>query len=242
MRRVCLVFSLIISTCSLAKPFNVVTGIDRPPYSIQNARVGFEIELLNAVLEKLVEDHEFVIAPYGRSIKILDVKNIDAMTTASISIYHDSGKLSLPYIQYQNVAVTLKSADLKLESINDLGRFSIATFLNAKTILGDTFNQAVSKSSQYTELSDQSLQLHMLRKNKVQVLVMDINIFNYFNKFHELEVDIHRVFPLTAYGLLVKENAFKNRFDHALQQYLNSDAYLTLANKWSIDPNLLIKQ
>lgn len=167
MRRACLVFSLVISTCSLAKPFNVVTGIDRPPYSIQNARLGFEIELLNAVLDKLIEDHEFVIAPYGRSIKILDVKNIDAMTTASISIYHDSGKLSLPYIQYQNVAVTLKSADLKLESINDLGRFSIATFLNAKTILGDTFNQAVSKSSQYTELSDQSLQLHMLRKNKV---------------------------------------------------------------------------
>ena len=71
---------------------------------------------------------------------------------------------------------------------------------------------------------------------------MDINIFNYFNKFHELEVDIHRVFPLTPYGLLVKENAFKTRFDHALQQYLHSDAYLTLANKWSIDPNLLIKQ
>ncbi|MFY8298077.1 substrate-binding periplasmic protein [Pseudoalteromonas sp. SS15] len=242
MRRVCLVFLLIISTCSLAKPFNVVTGIDRPPYSLQGAKTGFEIELLSAVLDKVVNKHEFVIAPYGRSIKILDVRNIDAMTTASVALYRESGKLSMPYIQYQNVAVTLKSTDLKLGSINDLERFSIATFLNAKTILGDTFNQAVSKSSQYTELSDQSLQLHMLRKNKVQVLVMDINIFNYFNKFHELEVDIHRIFPLTAYGLLIKENAFKTRFDHALQQYLNSDAYLSLANKWSIDPNLLIKQ
>lgn len=242
MKHLWLVFILLVSTCLLAKPFNVVTGIDRPPYSIQNARVGFEIELLNAVLEKVVDHHEFVIAPYGRSIKILDVKNIDAMTTAGISVYHDSGKLSLPYIQYQNVAVTLKNANLKFESINDLEHFSVAAFLNAKTILGDTFNQAVLKSSQYTELSDQSQQLHMLRKNKVQVLVMDINIFNYFNKFHELEVDIHRIFPLTAYGLLIKENAFKIRFDYALQQYLNSDAYLSLANKWSIDPNLLIRQ
>lgn len=241
MKRACLVFLLIISTCSLAKPFNVVTGIDRPPYSLQRAKTGFEIELLSAVLEKIVSEHEFVIAPYGRSIKILDVRNIDAMTTASVSLYQASGKLSMPYIQYQNVAVTLKSADLKLNSINDLERFSIATFLNAKTILGDAFNKAVSKSSQYTELSDQSLQLHMLRKNKVQVLVMDINIFNYFNNFHELEVDIHRIFPLTAYGLLVKEDTFKIRFDYALQQYLNSDAYLSLANKWSIDPNLLIK-
>lgn len=167
MRRVCLVFLLIISSYLLAKPFNVVTGIDRPPYSLQRAKTGVEIELLNAVLDKVVNKHEFVFAPYVRSIKILDVRNIDAMTTASVALYKASGKLSMPYIQYQNVALTLKSANLKLESINDLERFSIATFLNAKTILGDTFNQAVSKSSQYTELSDQSLQLHMLRKNKV---------------------------------------------------------------------------
>ncbi|ALO42922.1 substrate-binding periplasmic protein [Pseudoalteromonas phenolica] len=235
-----LVFLLLVSTSLLAKPFNVVTGIDRPPYSIQNAKVGFEIELLNAVLDKVVEHHEFVIAPYGRTIKILDVNNIDAMTTASISVYKASGKLSLPYIQYRNVAVTLKSAGLKLASINDLERFSIATFLNAKTILGDTFSQAVSKASQYTELSDQSLQLHMLRKNKVQVLVMDINIFNYFNKFHELDVDIHQIFPLTAYGLLVKDDRTRTAFDKELKKFINSSRYYKLAEGWSIEPTLLI--
>lgn len=241
MRQVFLVSLILITTFAHAQPFNIVTGVDRPPYSMQKAKTGFEIELLSAVLANVVTEHEFVIAPYGRSIKILDVKHVDAMTTASISLYQASEKVSEPYIQYQNVAVTLKSDRLTINAISDLEQFSVATFLNAKTILGEHFNEATLKSRQYTELSDQSAQLHMLRKHKVQVLIMDINIFNYFNKFHELDVDIHRIFPLTTYGLLIKDDKLKENFNQALQRYINSDLYHALAKKWSIDPNLLLK-
>lgn len=241
MRQVFLVSLILITTFAHAKPFNIVTGVDRPPYSMQKAKTGFEIELLSAVLANVVTEHEFVIAPYGRSIKILDVKHVDAMTTASISLYQATGKVSEPYIQYQNVAVTLKTDRLTINAISDLEQFSVATFLNAKTILGEHFKEATSKSRQYTELSDQSAQLHMLRKHKVQVLIMDINIFNYFNKFHELDVDIHRIFPLTTYGLLIKDDELKENFNQALQRYINSDLYHALAKKWSIDSNLLLK-
>ena len=64
---VCLLFSFYANSTS----FNVVTGVDRPPYSMQRGKTGFEIDLLSAVLDNVVEKHEFVIAPYGRSLKIL---------------------------------------------------------------------------------------------------------------------------------------------------------------------------
>lgn len=240
MRLSLLFVCLLVSFYANSTSFNIVTGVDRPPYSMQRGKTGFEIDLLSAVLDNVVEKHEFVIAPYGRSLKILDVKSIDAMTTASIALYNASGKVSEPYIKYQNIAVTLKADNFKIKTLSELEHYSIATFLNAKTILGKNFEQVVEKSNHYIELSDQSQQLHMLRRGKVKVLVMDINIFNYFNKFHELEVDIHKIFPLTTYGLLVKDEAIKRSFNLELNQFIKSKDYIELADKWSIDPGLLI--
>ena len=58
----------------------------------------------------------------------------------------------------------------------------------------------------YIELPDQSKQVAMLLLGRTDVVVMDINIFNYLSKEHlgkdhMANVDVHRIFPTNSYHL-----------------------------------------
>lgn len=66
---------------------------------------------------------------------MLALPDIDAVMTANKHRFTNINTLSKNYINYQNVAILLKEHAVSLNSIADIGHYSIASFQIAHTIL-----------------------------------------------------------------------------------------------------------
>ncbi len=220
----------------------VAVGLQKPPYVIEKEHSGFEIELIRAILEIMGYQTEFVYVPFARSWRMLGVSGIDAVMTVTDKVIHDKEKLSDIYIHYQNVAITLKSKDhiYKIDEISDLRHYSVAAFQNAKKVLGNEFFQSTKLMPYYVEISDQKRQLKLLLQDKVEVVVMDKNIFNYFLAELDLKSKatgfiFHQIFPKSAYRMIFNNPAITQQFNRVLAYFLNSNDYQVLLKKYQFD-------
>ena len=146
-------------------------------------------------------------------------------------------KFSEPYIVYQNVAISLKGRGITIRKTEELGRYSIVGFQNANIILGDKFSQAVLSSPFYIELPEQKKQVEMLLKGRADVVVMDVNIFNYLSKeflgkSHMDNVDVHRIFPKNPYRLGIMDDAIRLDFNHHLRKFKETEQYQIMLQQY----------
>ena len=233
---------LLASLQCFSKELTLVTGFSKPPYSLMNENAGFELEIIQTVFEELDYDIRFVTAPFGRNQRMFKVDGVDGLTTANKKLYSKSEHLTEPYIIYRNVVITLKKSNIKITSITDLANYKLAAFQNSKTILGPLYAHTVSKSLKFLELSEQSNQLKMLETGAVDGVIMDINIFKYFNQNHNLDVDVHALFEPSIYGLLLKDKTLVPEVNRVLRNFLASKKYPLMAEKWGIEESLLLKE
>lgn len=236
-----IIFCIIIfiySTASAAQqPFRVVVGLSKPPYVIQESKTGFELELIQQLLLSIHKQPEFIFIPYGRSEKMLALPSIDAVMTVNNKTFINTINISEPYINYQNVAISLKKSNIKLNNIKDIEKYSIASFQSAHKILGDEFALAVSKSPMYFQVAKQEKQLELLVLERVQLLVMDIKIFlHYFAKQNTdiklSEIEIHSVFLISPYSMAFKNKTDVDDFNQALTIFKSSEKYQKLQEKY----------
>jgi len=237
-----ILLATLISQAAIAKETLVIAvGLAKPPYVIQANNSGFEMELIRNVLATMGKSAEFIYTSFGHSSKMLAVDEIDAVMTANNRMFHDETKLSNGYIIYENVAISLKSKNLSIESITDLANYSVASFQKADKILGEKFETAVNQSPYFLQIADQRRQPILLLKERVDVVVMDKNIFNYLArelKIEQLEnkFSFHYIFPKTHYKMAFKETQNTINFNKALFKYTNSDAFKALFKKYKLQP------
>lgn len=231
-----LVIAMSYSQYAIAKTINIVAGMSKPPYAYleEGKAVGFEIELVTQVLATIDVKPEFHLIPYARSMRMLANENVDAVLTASPIVFKDKTILTKPYISYQNVAISLADNKLDIDQVAHLGHYSMAAFQMASRVLGKPFNTATKTSPYYTELAEQNRQLEMLRQEKVQTLIMDINIFNYFKAADYPQVEIAEVFPVSLYGLAFKDPSLVKGFNRAWLSYRKSEQYQQLKLKYNM--------
>lgn len=238
--------SLLCSAITSAEKFDVVVGLSKPPYVLEAMSSGYEIDLVRFLLEQIGKEPRFVYVPFGRSNKMLQLAGIDALMTANNQLITDARLLSNPYIVYQNVAISLKSKKLAIKTIADLANFSVLSFQNADKVLGNAFANAMANNQRYNQIADQRRQPDLLFRDKVDVLIMDINIFNYFARqsefFDELDnVKVHYIFEPSHYSLAFKEPANVHLFNKALDELLSSSFYENLQNKYQLSQPLTPK-
>jgi len=231
-----------ISLSSNAKDkFIVAVGLAKPPYVIQVNNTGFEIELIRNVLANMGESAEFVYTSFGHTPKMLAVNQIDAVMTTNSIMFKDLTKLSDTYIIYENIAISLKEKKLTIESIQDLANYSIASFQQAEKILGADFEHAVTQSPFFLQIADQKRQPILLLKERVDVVVMDRNIFNYIVrklKIKDLEskFTFHHIFPKSNYKMAFKNTLDTALFNQVFLEYSNSEDYKALLEKYHLYP------
>lgn len=232
-------FIFIFSAENLAKqPFKVVVGLSKPPYVIQKNTTGFELELIQQLLITMNKKPEFIYIPYGRSEKMLALPDVDAVMTTNQKLFKNSSYISDSYINYQNVAVSLKVNNIQLNNITDIGKYSVASFQLAHKLLGNEFALAVSKSPMYFQVVNQEKQLELLMLGRIQVLVMDIKIFlHYFAKNNAnlklSDINIHTVFPLSPYSVAFKNKTDVEAFNQTLKVFKSSSEYQNLLDKYN---------
>ncbi len=217
----------------------VAVGLAKPPYVIQEFDTGFELDLIRNLLKEMGKSTKFVYTQFGHSSKMLKVKAVDAVMTTNKSVFSDSTKLSDTYITYQNVAISLKSSQLTINTIADLANYSIASFQKADMVLGQAFADAVDQSPAYMKVAEQSRQPKLLLKKRVEVLVMDKNIFSYFARTQGIE-DIqeqfvfHPIFPESYYRMAFKNQKYVEDFNKTFAKYKLTNEYLALKKRYNL--------
>lgn len=235
-----LLLSLGLNTYSFcAEKFSVVVGLAKPPYVIQSSNSGFEIEMIKAILTQMSLEAEFIYVPYGRSVRMLQGNNIDAIMTVNNVLIEDKSLLSDTYINYQNIVVTLKENEIVINDLSDLGDLSIIAFQSANKILGEEFGNIVLKNQQYIEISNQFKQIKSLFDHQTNAVIMDINIFRRLSpltggKADYSDVDFHYIFDKSPYQLVFKNKAFIPLFNELLKKFKTSDDYLDLLKKYNL--------
>ena len=237
--KIIILFVTIFSSASFASRFDVVVGLAKPPYVIQDTNSGFEIELVSAVLKRMNKSPNFVFVPFGRTVRMLHSDRVDSIMTVNTNLINDLSVLSDTYIVYQNVVVTRKSDNFQLKNLNELSNLSIAAFQNANKILGVDYGEQVKRSPSYVEIANQKNQTKLLFEKKVQALVMDINIFRALSPTvggtsDFSDVDIHYIFPKSPYKMAFKNKENIPEFNHALSEFKSTDQYQQLIEKYNL--------
>ena len=216
----------------------IVAGFNKPPYVIKTEDTisGFEVDLIDMVLEQMGYHSNLILVPFGRSMKLLDEPGIDGILTASPKLFTDPSKLTKPYVVYQNAAISLKKSNIQVDNILQLQAYSMASFQMASKLLGNEFATATEISPYFVEVTQQERQLKLLAKEKVQLLIMDVNIFNHFNKNTNLEVKTHPIFPKSAYVMAFANSEIVEPFNQAMQAFKASNAYRELLIKHGVPP------
>lgn len=223
---------------SQAKTMTYVVGLSKPPYVLQSENNGYELELIREVTRLMGFEAKFLYVPFGRTPAMLDVENIDGILTVNDRVIAKTQHLTLPYITYQNVIVTKKAEQLTVGSVEDLDKLSVASFQNSSNLLGEQYASAVKRAPYYTEVPDQSRQVSLLKSDRVQALVIDINIFTYFatksGYYNTEDYDVHSVFDPTDYSLAFKNIKHVALFNQAWAEYLKSGHQQALQQKYKL--------
>lgn len=216
------------------KPLQVLVGMNKPPYIQVDSSDGYEIELLREIARVMQMPAEFTYVPNKRIFTLLqqgigDIATLQKKTEGQTKIFY-----SCPYIRYQNVAVTLAANQISLNDVTDLAPFSILAFQNAVQLLPEAYQRIALTSPSYRETVDQRTQVEMLQKQRVQVVVMDMNIFHYYNNKTEQggQVQIHPLFAPTFYRAAFRSEPLVRAFNQAMQQVQKSADYTLLQERY----------
>lgn len=205
-----------------AHEVHVGMGLPKPPYIMESGTAGLDYEIAKQSLAlggyKLIGH----MLPQTRALAMLRAGQLDGLLSITEGIggqdyFTDS------YITYQNVATTLARRNLKLQQIEDLANYSVAAFQNASLVLGDRFSLLVSGHSDYRELPSQITQNKLLFTGRVDVVVGDRLIFQYFSGMVEPQINsrqavtFHRIFPESPRKAVFRDARVRDAFNAGLK-------------------------
>lgn len=239
-KKLCFVFisTLFIGTSSLcAKEIKMAVGLALPPYFIAENSSGMEFEIVKEALAFKGHTLKATFVPFARVIVELENKTVDAAATVNSSSGLKNVFYSDSHITYQNVAISLKKKNYNIASIGDLGKYSIVSFQNATSYLGDVFAKMAKGNSKYTEIANQESQTKMLFAERADLLVGDVNIFKFYKEKvtdvdNKQEVTIHQIFTPVNYSCAFTDETIKKDFDEGLKKLKSSGRYNEILKKY----------
>jgi len=237
-----LLFSSSVSNAQITSPDRtLIIAVPNaiPPYAIRELDRGLEIDVVRAVLSQAGYQMSLKYVPLGRLNHILKSRQVDgAMTVkegliSAAPIYFTKRS----HVYYHNVAISLSERNLTIDELEALSMHSIAVFQTPDKFIGSAWTQMREDNNHpIFELSNQKSQVRMLFAGRVDTLVMDINIFNYYRserrEFREAPVTIHEILPKNHVKVAFLEERITKDFDRGLASFISSDTYQTILDKY----------
>jgi polar amino acid transport system substrate-binding protein len=170
-----------------------------PPFFFPDRKSGIQYDLLKEALatQNLIIK-QLYFSPNKRAIRQVKSHLVDCLINAPDNIEGLFYTHSL--IDYQNSIFTLASSELTIESVADLANLSINGFQNATRYLGEDFKQMAALNPKYNESNSQRSQVLMLFNKHVQAVVLERQIFAYYQEqlTHKLDTSTpvfeHQIF------------------------------------------------
>ncbi|HEY9103803.1 substrate-binding periplasmic protein [Chitinimonas sp.] len=235
-----LAMALIASLALLAQAeiLRVGFGTHKPPYVFESERRGLEYEIIEQAAQRAGFQISPYFAPMERLHRMQQVHQLDAIATTNeqsrLPVYY-----SKPYIEYHNYAVALAARHLPIRQVADLGRYSVSAFQRARDLLGPDFQAMAANNPQYREEAQQVVRNRLLLSGRVDVVVGDRRIIEYFNREIGQQVDIsqplswYELFPPTPYQVGFRTAEQRDRFDVGLETLRRSGDYAAIERKYA---------
>lgn len=221
-----------------AQQLQLLVGVEKPPYIKRATQTGYELELLRTVVKRMGFDSQFIHVPNGR---LLDLFSEGQADMVSLQRGFPPGFYATqPYISYQNILIVRQDLVKELVKLSDLAGLRVMAFQNARQFLPPEYAEAIRNTSSYLEVVEQHQLPALLLKNRVDVLVMDRNIFwHYYRqtapKDHSLKV--LSFFQPNHYHMLARIPEVAERFNKALMEVKQSELFSQLQLKYFAELN-----
>lgn len=226
------------------KSIHMVAGLSKPPFIIAKTKKGMQIEIIRAAFSLSNYQVNFIHLPLKLNMEFYKRRNIDGIATLSDTESESQVYLSKPYIKYQNVVVTLAKSNIHINQLSELSGIRVGAFQSASHLLGDKYSNIIKKSTDYIELADQKSQLALLFRERVDAIVMDINIFKYLlielqnqtynSGIYTKNVVFHPVFQPKNYVAGFNSKKLQNLFDKGIAKLKKNGQYQAIIDSYTL--------
>lgn len=231
------VFLFFLSAVSFSKEVLIAMALSKPPYIFEEDASGLECDIIRESFRAAGVGFKPLFVPMNRAENFYKTGKVDAV----INKLENSldGFPSDSYIDYHNVAATLKSRNLKIQTLDDLTDLRIGAFQTAKNVLGETFKDIATKNYKYAEIAKQKLQVEQLLRKRVDVIIGDTLVFKYYQKTLKEEsnlteeIEIHKLFPKTSYRIIFKNSKIRDDFNKGLKIIKKNKLYSNIINHYT---------
>jgi len=231
MHRLALVFFILICACQLQaqETLKVAFGDRLAPWVIPETDNGIIIDLISVALEPLGYKIEAEYLPYARRLKAYHLGLVDAVSDINpntIANERLQGFFSGDAYKYENYAFSLSKRKYQFHAIADLINLRLLSWQGAIAHLGDEYADMATNNLYYSETHDQSAQVKLLFLERVDVVQLDLQIFNYYfakevNK-GELDmsanIDRFALFGSSPNGFLFRSIKVRDEFTKQLEK------------------------
>lgn len=147
------------------------------PFALPAADSGLLVDIIRSAFASQNLQTRFVFLPAARSWIAFNQNDVDVVTNAKPDANDRAVFSHWPVLAFQNVVISLKKRNLRIESISDLARLRIITFQNASKYLGPEFAEMAAHNKSYFELS--TMPSRMLNVDHTDVVISERDIFLY---------------------------------------------------------------
>ncbi len=225
---------------STAKELHLASSTAIPPYVIVESGSGIELDVVREALKLNGYTVIFEHLPFPRAVEKMKSGEFDGALTIAESARLELGQVyySDSHIVFENCAVSLKSNNFEINDIAGLADKSIGTFQFAKLYLGPEFEKVANSHSAYRELPNTTQIVPMLFQKRVEVIVLEQNIFKYVRKKIDIidtsaPVVIHRIFPDNPFKVVFLDKKVQMDFNSGLKIIRENGRYNEILNKYT---------
>lgn len=220
---------------------------EAPPYAYRDSEgrlVGLEHDIVTQALRLAGHDPQVQLYSLSRLFVTFRGGAVDAVAPALPVLVGEPAQMSMPYLTYRNVAMSLTQRQLNIVTVHDLAGRYVSAFQNARVVLGAAFAAATQNPSLYEEHSDQRLQVNLLLAGRNDLAVAERRILRYYLA-HPLpgvaqmlpgEVTEHEIFQPIDYKVAFHRADLAAAFDRGLAALKASGGYQRLVDQYDAAP------
>ena len=243
-----LVISMSVSFSSTAtETIKVAFGDALEPWVMPETGDGINVEIIEQAMQPLGYKIEKVYLSYARRLKSYQQGLVDVASDINHSTMEElrlEGFLSDTAYTYVNYAYSLKKNNYRFTSMQELANYRLLSWQGAIEHLSDEYAEMARSNPLYSEHHDQSVQVKMLYLQRVDVIQMDEQIFNYYRAKvgsqgvidTSSEIDQFSFFGQSPNGFLFRNTKMRDDFNMQLEKMLISGKYQEILTKYAL-PN-----
>lgn len=240
-----LLTALFLTIPSFAKDVRMAFCMELPPYIIQGTNSGIQLDIMKEALA--LKGHKLipVYMSFERAKLELQENRIDAIERGAPYLTDDE-KIFFAKdftVAFKDVAISLKDNSFKINSIKDLKDRSILAFKGASFYLENYFRNFDPSHQKYRETTDQSSQVSMLSRKRVDVVISDELIFKYHHRNYSKnnknlpEYVVHDIFQNNTYPhnrAAFRDKKIRDDFNYGLEKIKNGQRYKQIIDAYTL--------